>query len=98
MTTLGGRRVEVERPRVRTVDDEHELPVRTYEYFADRDRFTRAVIDRVLAGRSSRSAFGVIENEAQAAEAATAWQELYAFYAGAVRANAHSQMTRSSRR
>jgi putative transposase len=52
--TLGGRRVEVSRPRVRTVDDEHELPVRSYEYFADRDPLTRAVMDRVLAGVSTR--------------------------------------------
>src|SRR5208282_4772450 len=29
--TLGGRRVKVTRPRVRTVNDEHELPVATYE-------------------------------------------------------------------
>src|SRR5688572_31914262 len=35
--TLGGRRVPVRRPRVRTADDEQELPVRSYEYFADRD-------------------------------------------------------------
>jgi hypothetical protein len=53
--TLGGRRVEVERPRIRTADDEHELPVRTYEYFADRDPLTRAVMDRMLAGVSTRS-------------------------------------------
>jgi putative transposase len=52
--TLGGRRVEVERPRMRTVDDEYELPVRTYEYFADRDPMTRAVMDRILAGVSTR--------------------------------------------
>src|SRR5437667_5673992 len=32
--TLGGRRVPVRRPRMRTVNDEHELPVTTYEYFA----------------------------------------------------------------
>ena len=32
--TLGGRRVAVRRPRVRTADDEHELPVATYGYFA----------------------------------------------------------------
>src|SRR3954465_4740380 len=32
--TLGGRRVGVRRPRVRTTDDERELPVATYEYFA----------------------------------------------------------------
>jgi transposase-like protein len=52
--TLGGRRVEVSRPRMRTVDDEHELPVQTYEYFADRDPLTRAVMDRMLAGVSTR--------------------------------------------
>jgi putative transposase len=52
--TLGGRRVEVERPRMRTADDEHELPVDTYEYFADRDPLTRAVMDRMLAGVSTR--------------------------------------------
>src|SRR5207302_2215604 len=52
--TLGGRRVPVRRPRVRTADDEHELPVQTYEYFADRDPLTRAVMDRMLAGVSTR--------------------------------------------
>jgi putative transposase len=31
--TLGGRRVAVRRPRMRTADDEHELPVETYGYF-----------------------------------------------------------------
>jgi transposase-like protein len=52
--TLGGRRVPVRRPRVRTVDDEHELAVHSYEYFADRDPLTRAVMDRMLAGVSTR--------------------------------------------
>jgi transposase-like protein len=52
--TLGGRRVEVTRPRMRTADDEHELPVQSYEYFADRDPLTRAVMDRMLAGVSTR--------------------------------------------
>jgi putative transposase len=52
--TLGGRRVEVSRPRVRTADDERELPVQSYEYFADRDPLTRAVMDRMLAGVSTR--------------------------------------------
>jgi putative transposase len=52
--TLGGRRVHVRRPRMRTTDDEHELPVATYEYFADRDPLTRAVMDRMLAGVSTR--------------------------------------------
>jgi putative transposase len=57
--TLGGRRVEVSRPRIRTVDDEHELPVESYEYFADRDPLTRAVMDRMLAGVSTRK-FAVV--------------------------------------
>ena len=52
--TLGGRRVKVNRPRVRTAGDEHELPVQTYEYFAERDPLTRAVMDRMLAGVSAR--------------------------------------------
>jgi transposase-like protein len=52
--TLGGRRVEVSRPRMRTADDEHELPVQSYKYFADRDPLTRAVMDRMLAGVSTR--------------------------------------------
>jgi putative transposase len=52
--TLGGRRVQVSRPRIRTADDEHELPVQAYGYFADRDPLTRAVMDRMLAGVSTR--------------------------------------------
>jgi putative transposase len=57
--TLGGRRVAVRRPRMRTADDEHELPVQTYGYFADRDPLTRAVMDRMLAGVSARK-FAVV--------------------------------------
>ena len=52
--TLGGRRVEVRRPRVRSADDERELPVETYEYFADRDPLTVVVMNRMLAGVSTR--------------------------------------------
>ena len=57
--TLGGRRVAVSRPRMRTADDEHELAVKTYGYFADRDPLTRAVMDRMLAGVSTRK-FAVV--------------------------------------
>ena len=52
--TLGGRRVAVRRPRMRTAADERELPVESYENFADRDPLTRAVMDRMLAGVSTR--------------------------------------------
>jgi len=51
--TLGGRRVPVSRPRARSVDGK-ELPIATYEYFADRDPLQRAVMDRMLAGVSTR--------------------------------------------
>ena len=52
--TLGGRRVEVERPRVRTADGEREVPLQTYEHFADRDPLQRVVLERMLAGVSTR--------------------------------------------
>ncbi len=52
--TLGGRRVGVERPRVRSVDGREEVRLRTYEYFADRDPLTRSVLERMLAGVSTR--------------------------------------------
>ncbi len=52
--TLGGGRVQVRRPRVRSADDRRELTVETYEYFADRDPLTRSVMDRMLAGVSTR--------------------------------------------
>jgi putative transposase len=59
--TLGGRRVPVSRPRIRTADDERELPVQTYEYFANRDPLTVVVMNRMLAGVSSRKYAGVGE-------------------------------------
>jgi transposase-like protein len=52
--TLGGRRVEVRRPRVRTADGESEVPLETYEHFADRDPLARVVLERMLAGVSTR--------------------------------------------
>ena len=52
--TLGGRRVPVTRPRIRSADDERELPVSSYEYFTARDPLQRAVMDRMLAGVSTR--------------------------------------------
>ena len=52
--TLGGRRVRVRRPRVRTADDESEVPLTTYEHFADRDQLGGVVLERMLAGVSTR--------------------------------------------
>jgi putative transposase len=52
--TLGGRRVEVQRPRVRSADGESEVQLGTYEHFADRDPLARVVMERMLAGVSTR--------------------------------------------
>jgi putative transposase len=52
--TLGGRRVPVERPRMRSKDGTEELSVRTYEHFASRDQLSKVVLERMLAGVSTR--------------------------------------------
>ncbi len=52
--TLGGRRVQVERPRVRSADGRAEVRLQAYEYFADRDPLTKSVLERMLAGVSTR--------------------------------------------
>jgi transposase-like protein len=52
--TLGGRRLAVERPRVWSADGRSELPLQTYVHFADRDPLTQVVLERMLAGVSTR--------------------------------------------
>jgi putative transposase len=52
--TLGGRRVAVERPRVRSADGGEEVRLQTYAHFADRDPLTRLVCEQMLAGVSTR--------------------------------------------
>ena len=52
--TLGGRRVAVRRPRARTADGESEVALATYEHFAGRDPLQRIVLERMLAGVSTR--------------------------------------------
>ncbi|HYB23782.1 MAG TPA: IS256 family transposase [Solirubrobacteraceae bacterium] len=59
--TLGGRRVKVRRPRVRSIADDRELPLASYEYFASRDVLEQVVMDRMLAGVSTRRFAGVGE-------------------------------------
>jgi transposase-like protein len=52
--TLGGRRVQVRRPRVRSADGESEVELHTYRHFADRDPLQRLVLEQMLAGVSTR--------------------------------------------
>ena len=52
--TLGGRRVPVQRPRVRAVDGSGELPVPAYELFSSTEVLGELAMGRMLAGLSSR--------------------------------------------
>jgi len=52
--TLGGRRVRVRRPRVRTADGAGELPVPTYQAFAATELLDRLAVERMLAKLSTR--------------------------------------------
>ncbi len=52
--TLGGRRVPVSRPRARSVGGGSEVALSTYAHFADRDPLSRVVLERMLAGVSTR--------------------------------------------
>jgi putative transposase len=52
--TLGGRRVPVQRPRVRAADGSGELPVPAYELFSSTEILGRMAMERMLAGLSTR--------------------------------------------
>jgi len=67
--TLGGRRVQVKRPRARSVEDEQEVALRTYAHFADRDPLQRVVMERLLAGVSTRRYARTAEPVGEALEA-----------------------------
>ena len=52
--TLGGRRVPVERPRMRAVDGSGELPVPSYELFTGTEVLGRMAMAKMLGGISTR--------------------------------------------
>ena len=52
--TLGGRRVPLRRPRVRSADGTTELPVPTYELFSSPEVLGRMAMERMLAKLSAR--------------------------------------------
>ena len=51
---LGGRRVPVQRPRVRTADGSAEVPVPAYELFCSTELLTEMALGRMLAKLSTR--------------------------------------------
>ena len=52
--TLGGRRVRVDRPRVRTADGAAELPLPTWAAFASTELLDQLTLERMLAKLSTR--------------------------------------------
>ncbi len=52
--SLGGRRVPVRRPRVRTADKTAEVPVASYELFSSTEVLGRMAMERMLAKLSTR--------------------------------------------
>ena len=52
--TLGGRRVRADRPRVRTADGAHELPLPTWQAFTATELLDRLTLERMLAKLSTR--------------------------------------------
>jgi putative transposase len=52
--TLGGRRVAVQRPRVRAADGSGELPVAAYQLFSSTELLGRLALERMLSGLSTR--------------------------------------------
>ena len=53
--TLGGRRVPVDRPRMRAADGSGELAVASYELFSRTEVLGRMAMERMLAGLSTRA-------------------------------------------
>src|SRR6478735_7818244 len=52
--TLGGRRVPLHRPRVRTADNKVEVPVPTYGVFATTGVLDEIALERMMAKLSTR--------------------------------------------
>ena len=69
--TLGGRRVPVQRPRVRAVDGSGELALPSYQLFSATDMLGEMAMERMLAGLSTRRYSAGLEpvGEAVGAEA-----------------------------
>jgi putative transposase len=51
---LGGRRLPVQRPRMRAADGSSELPVAAYQLFSSTELLGRLALERMLAGLSTR--------------------------------------------
>jgi transposase-like protein len=67
--TLGGRRVPIRRPRVRSADGTTELPVATYQVFSSTEMLGRLAMERMLAKLSTRRYRAALDPVGEAVEA-----------------------------
>ncbi len=67
---LGGRKVSVRRPRVQLIDGSGEVPLETWEAFADEQLLDEIVFERMLAGLATRRHAAANEPVGEAVEAA----------------------------
>lgn len=67
--TLGGRRLPIRRPRVRTADGTAEVPLASYGAFSGSDLLAEGIVARMLAGLSTRRYGAGLEPVGSAIEA-----------------------------
>ena len=70
--TLGGRRMPVQRPRVRAADGSGEVHLPSYDLFSSTEILGRMALEKMLAGLSSRRYRHGLEPAGQAVEAQAA--------------------------
>ena len=95
--TLGGRRVAIDRPRVRAADGSGEVRLATYAHFADRDPLTRVVLEQMLAGVSTRRfarTRGPVGAEVVAAERSTSKSSVSREFVGRTTEHLRALMSR----
>lgn len=68
--TLGGRRVPVRRPRVRSADGNEEVGVPAYQHFSSTDLLGELALERMMAKLSTRRYGAGLEPVGEAVEAA----------------------------
>jgi putative transposase len=59
---MGNQRIAIDRPRVRSIESDQELPIESYEAFANDDQLLEAALNRMLYGMSTRDYEHGIDN------------------------------------
>ena len=65
---MGNQRIAIERPRVRSIETDQELPIESYETFTNDDQLLEAALNRMLYGMSTRDYEHGIDNYNDVAE------------------------------